>query len=81
MTPEESSAITKFIASAPVIPLGEEVKECAILIRRLYGVKIPDAIIAATAQVLDATLVSNDRQLARVTSVRQIELPLRATTS
>lgn len=75
--PSEAAAIKSLLQKTPIIPLGAEVKECAILIRSLYNVKTPDAIIAATAQVLDATLMTNDKKLARISSVQQAPVRLK----
>jgi predicted nucleic acid-binding protein len=51
--------------SIAIVPLTEEIKQEAIRIRR-YGtprLKLPDAIIASTAVILNATLVTNDTKL------------------
>ena len=63
MKPEEEEAIRNFIADVTVSPLDEEVERKAVEIRRTTKIKLPDCIIAATAIVLDAVLVTNDVHL------------------
>lgn len=46
------------------------VRETAILLRRQYRLKLPDAIIAASAQAHDATLLTNDQQLLALPVIR-----------
>jgi hypothetical protein len=59
-------AIREFLADLDIVDLTPAVKESAILLRRNHGLKLPDAIIAATAITLDAELLSNDAGLGRV---------------
>ena len=63
MKREEEEAIRNFIADVTVSPLDEEVECKAVEIRRTTKIKLPDCIIAATAIVLDAVLVTNDVHL------------------
>jgi predicted nucleic acid-binding protein len=63
MKPEEEKAIRNFIADVTVSPLDEEVERKAVEIRRTTKIKLPDCIVAATAIVLDAVLVTNDVHL------------------
>ena len=63
MKPEEEMAIRNFIADVTVSPLDETVERKAVEIRRTTKIKLPDCIIAATAIVLDAFLVTNDPHL------------------
>jgi predicted nucleic acid-binding protein len=48
----------------------------AIELRRKYKLKLPDAIICATAIVLDAELVSNDEKLSGLQGLRVVSLRL-----
>jgi len=61
--PEEEESIRDFIADVTVSPLDEEVEHKAVEIRRTTKIKLPDCIVAATAIVLDAVLVTNDKHL------------------
>jgi predicted nucleic acid-binding protein len=64
ITPEQEQQYNSFLSTRFIIPLDDEIERAAILLRRRKpGIKLPDAIIAATAQVLDAAFVTNDKPL------------------
>jgi hypothetical protein len=46
------------------LPMSQEIEDSTIHIRRHYKLKIPDAIIAATAKVNHLELLTLDQQLA-----------------
>jgi predicted nucleic acid-binding protein len=63
LSPEKELYIRNFLNEVTIIPLTEEIKNEAIQIRR-YGVprlKLADAIIAATAVIFEAALVTDDK--------------------
>ena len=62
----ELARIRSYVGTMTVVQLPSDVRDEAARIRRDHGLKLPDAIIAATALVLGAELLSNDRQMARV---------------
>ncbi|SFE95143.1 type II toxin-antitoxin system VapC family toxin [Thermophagus xiamenensis] len=49
-----------------IIDLSEKIKEKAILIRRTYSLKLPDAIIAATSIVYNIPLFTFDKEFAKI---------------
>ena len=60
-TTEESAALTAELLDAfEEISIDQEVKSVAISIRRAYKLKIPDAIIAATALHLGIPLITRN---------------------
>jgi predicted nucleic acid-binding protein len=63
MTPEEEQVIHDFIADVTVVPLDETVEQKAIELRRSTKLKLPDCIVAATAIILDAVLLTADDHL------------------
>jgi predicted nucleic acid-binding protein len=63
MTAGEEKTITSFLDQFAVVDITQRVKNEAIVIRRATKMKLPDAVIAATAIALDATLLSNDPHL------------------
>ena len=65
MQPAEAEAIHGFLDAVNVIPLNDEVEQFAISVRRSTRRKMPDAIVAATALWLYATLITADGQLAK----------------
>jgi predicted nucleic acid-binding protein len=57
------------------IDLSAEIKREAVRLRKESGLKLPDAIVCATAKIKSATLLTNDDRLlgvAGVTSARVV---------
>lgn len=65
----EEKQIQSFLSQLLIINIDRSVKKAAIVLRKQYTLKLPDAIIAATAQSLQATLLTNDRQLLNIESL------------
>ncbi|GHU37251.1 hypothetical protein AGMMS50256_34950 [Betaproteobacteria bacterium] len=67
-TGEERKNVQALLSQFTIAPLNNEIKELAIEIRRAGSPrpKLPDAIVAATAVVLDAALVTCDDNLLRL---------------
>ena len=59
----EESDIQEFLDGLVVVPIDEAIERKAIEIRRAVSVKLPDSIIAATAIILNAILLTDDHQL------------------
>jgi len=59
----EKEVIQSLLANLLVLILDERVEHEAIAFRCAYGVKLPDAIIAATAKVYGLRLLTFDQQL------------------
>jgi predicted nucleic acid-binding protein len=66
LPPEELAKRKSFIEAITVIPLKADVEEEAIKLRQYTGLKLPDAIIAATAIKAGAVLLSHDSRLANL---------------
>ncbi len=64
LTPAEESFIVALLGDVTIIPLNPDVEEVAIRLRRTTRRKMPDAIVAASAVVAGAALVTCDRELA-----------------
>ena len=63
-TPKTERDTRALLSAFNIIPLNDAVKDIAIKIRRASpAIKLPDAIVAATAVVLDAPLVTQDARL------------------
>ena len=60
LTAEEEQNINDFLQLLPVIPLNEAIENETILLSRSTKLKLPDAIIGATAIVYDADIVTRD---------------------
>jgi predicted nucleic acid-binding protein len=68
--------IRSFLAQLKLINLNNAIKTKAIQLRREYKIKLPDAIIVATALILNAPLLSNDLRLNKISDLdcRQLKL-------
>jgi len=58
-----------FLTKITGVGIEGNIKELVIALRKLYRIRLPDAIIAATAQSLNATLFTNDVRLANLTEI------------
>jgi predicted nucleic acid-binding protein len=77
LTADDEDRLQSFLESVTVVELTGDVKKAAIELRRRHGVKLPDAIVAASALVLGAELLTNDQQLLRIAGVRGKSLQLK----
>ena len=77
LTDDAETQIRSFLADVTVVELTSEIKAAAIHVRRQLGLKLPDAIVAASAMVLEAELLTNDVQLLRAAPVRSTALALK----
>ena len=66
MTPQEELARRRFLAGVIVVPITGGIEETAITIRKSTKIKLPDCIIAATAIILDAILLTSDAMLLKL---------------
>jgi predicted nucleic acid-binding protein len=70
---EDEAEIRSFLNDVTIIDLTEKNKQSAIAFRRQYRLKLPDALIVATAYNLKAELFTNDIKLLNIS-----ELPVRS---
>ncbi len=68
--------LRRFVGAMEIVGLDGAVKRRAIALRREHRLKLPDAIIAATAIGRNAVLYSNDRSFAGVPNLKCHELVL-----
>ncbi|MFA9460455.1 type II toxin-antitoxin system VapC family toxin [Thiohalorhabdus methylotrophus] len=59
-TVEEENIVRGFLETFDVIPLEAKVAESAVMLRRGNRLKLPDAVILATAECRQALLVTRD---------------------
>ena len=57
---EEAAGLRSFLARFERLPIDDAVSEAAVSVRREQGIRLPDAIIWATAQVAQALLVTRN---------------------
>jgi predicted nucleic acid-binding protein len=73
----EEAKVRDFLANVEVCELSPGMKVLAIGLRRDHGLKLPDAIICATALERRATLWSNDLKLAKVPGLASRQMVLK----
>ena len=66
ITESEETLTRRLIATCKNFPLNNAIKERAIIIRRNYGTKLPDAIVAATAIESNAPLITADKGFKKI---------------
>lgn len=66
ITPQEENQLKRFLRDIPIIDITAEIKEQTIALRKKHNLRLPDAIIAATAVRIGATLITNDKGFASV---------------
>ncbi|MDR3284495.1 MAG: type II toxin-antitoxin system VapC family toxin, partial [Treponema sp.] len=66
LPPEEETHIRHFLGELTVIPLDDTIEETAITLCRTTSLRLPDAIIAATALSLGADIISRDEHLLKL---------------
>jgi predicted nucleic acid-binding protein len=53
--------LNTFLDTCLIIEFNENIKDLAVIYKRDYKLKLPDALIAATASYFNTTLVTSDR--------------------
>lgn len=59
-TRETEAATRDFLASFTMLPLNPDIYEQAVIVRKRYGIKLPDALIRATARVHGCLLITRN---------------------
>lgn len=72
---EDLQVLYDFVADATVIELEREIKFTTAELRKSHRVKLPDAIIAATAQVYHLTLLTNNTKDFKMITGLQVQDP------
>ncbi|MEH2231968.1 MAG: PIN domain-containing protein [Nostoc sp.] len=67
---DEETQIIDFLNKITIIGIDNNIiKNLTIAFRKQYKLRLPDAIIAATAKSLNATLFTNDVRLVNLTEI------------
>lgn len=69
ITAIETAQIKAFLRECQIIDINASIKDLAIEIRKTYQLKLPDAIIAATALHLNLSLISSDGVFKRLSEM------------
>lgn len=76
LSPSDETHIKAFLQDITIVELNSTVKSHAIDLRKRYRLKLPDALIVATALAFNAVLLTNDQRLLTLaaTPVQMLEL-------
>jgi predicted nucleic acid-binding protein len=75
----EAESFIRDVTRGDVLPITRETACIAVELREIHSLTVIDACIAATACVMDATLVTNDRQMRRHPVLTSESFPLNVT--
>ena len=67
---EEELKIKEFLGEMAVIDIDEDIKEACINLRKKYRIKLPDAIILATALTNNLTFLTKDKEIKKIKEVK-----------
>jgi len=70
LTPEEEQKIREFLSQLVICELTLSIRARAVQLRREQRLRLPDAIVCATALEFDVDLWTNDNDLATVPGLR-----------
>jgi predicted nucleic acid-binding protein len=73
---EEKEIINQFIKNTEIIDIDIIIKEKTIELRKRYRLKLPDAIICATALLQKCILVTNDTKLINIKEIKSVTLKI-----
>ncbi len=77
LTLTEEKGIKSLLKTIEVVKITDAIKTETIRIKRAHNLKIPDAIIVATARILECILLTNDQQIAKSGLLETRSFPLR----
>lgn len=69
ITEPEIKLIEGFLQHCTIIEMSSVIKENTILLRRKYGLKLPDAIIAASSLFLNVPLFTADKDMVNIKEI------------
>jgi predicted nucleic acid-binding protein len=72
ITAAEEQQIGSLLAESFIIPLNEQIKREYVMLRKTYQLKLADAIIAATAIVMDIPFITADKQFSNINELNLI---------
>ncbi|WP_300752582.1 type II toxin-antitoxin system VapC family toxin [uncultured Brachyspira sp.] len=74
ITSEEENVIKDFLKSIDIINLDNYIKNETILIKREISIKLPDAIILATAKANNLILLTQDEGILKYNGYKNIQI-------
>ena len=76
ITTKESGLLRNFLSECYIVDIEPAIKEITIDIRSRFKIKLPDAVIAATAIYFDLTLFTMDKGFTKITDLKVVILSL-----
>jgi hypothetical protein len=73
----ERKAIQRFLDKCLIFDMFPAIKENTILFRKKYNLKLPDAVIVATAYTFDVPLLTADRKLFVVDELEIVKIAVK----
>ena len=74
LTPADESVIRGFLSTCVIVDLEKEIRELTITLRKKYRLKLPDGMIAATAQKMKLALLTADKGFLRIGEIDTVLL-------
>jgi len=65
----EKKIVTQMLSYCNIIEINHKIKQLAIEIRQKYRIKLPDALVAATAMQQSLTLVTADKEFSKISEL------------
>jgi predicted nucleic acid-binding protein len=69
LTPHEAEKAKIFLRGFISVPVDDDLAEMAAMIKRMYNLGLPDAIIAATALSNKVPIVTRDKQFLKIQEI------------
>ncbi len=66
LTPSEEAKVRAFLEQLAICELSASIRERAVILRREQNLKLPDAVVCATALEFNVELWTNDKTLTKV---------------
>lgn len=74
LTPAEKAILDAYLGDTHIVHTNNFICETAAHIRRVFRIKLPDALMAATSIFLDVPLLTFDRDFERINDLKIIKL-------
>lgn len=78
LSSQEDNLIRSTLKTLIEVSLDTTIAEKTIRLRRKYSLKMPDAVILASTWECAAVLITNDKQLSKISEVQVISLPTKS---
>jgi predicted nucleic acid-binding protein len=69
LSESDLNIIQELLKEATVIDINPEIKRLVVLLRKNYKIKLPDAIVVASALYANLPLVTGDKQLSQINEI------------